>query len=150
MTRGGLVRGGLLGWLAARVGLDPAEIRRRNLIPREAYPHVSPSGMRYDSGDFPKALEQALAAADYDGLRRGQAAARAHGRLVGIGLACYTEYTGMGSEVLRGRGMDDVPGIEAASVRVDPDGRVRCATSFTSPGQGNGTQIRLVHQDWLG
>src|SRR5205807_5250903 len=104
----------------------------------------------YDSGDFPKALEQALAAADYDGLRRGQAAARARGRLVGIGLACYTEYTGMGSEVFRGRGMDDVPGIEAASVRVDPDGSVRCATSFPSQGQGHATTIAQLVADRLG
>jgi len=150
MTMGAFVMERLLDLLAARVGLDPAEIRRRNLIPREAYPHVSPSGMRYDSGDFPKALEQALAAADYDGLRRGQAAARARGRLVGIGLACYTEYTGMGSEVFRGRGMDDVPGIEAASVRVDPDGSVRCATSFPSQGQGHATTIAQVIADRLG
>src|SRR5439155_1759738 len=150
MTMGAFVMERLLDLLAARVGLDPAEIRRRNVIPREAYPHVSPSGMRYDSGDFPKALEQALAAADYDGLRRGQAAARARGRLVGIGLACYTEYTGMGSEVFRGRGMDDVPGIEAASVRVDPDGSVRCATSFPSQGQGHATTIAQVIADRLG
>jgi len=150
MTMGAFVMERLLDLLAARVGLDPAEIRRRNLIPREAYPHVSPSGMRYDSGDFPKALEQALAAADYDGLRRGQAAARARGRLVGIGLACYTEYTGMGSDVFRGRGMDDVPGIEAASVRVDPDGSVRCTTSFPSQGQGHATTIAQVIADRLG
>jgi CO/xanthine dehydrogenase Mo-binding subunit len=135
---------------AQRVGLDPAEVRRRNLIPREGYPHVSPSGMRYDSGDFPKALEEALAAADYDGLRVAQREARRHGKLVGIGLACYTEYTGMGSDVFRGRGMDDVPGIEAASVRVEPDGGVRCATSFPSQGQGHATTIAQILADRLG
>src|SRR5262249_12993632 len=72
MTMGAFVMERLLDLVAARLGLDPAEVRRRNLIPREAYPHVSPSGMRYDSGDFPKALEQALAAADYDGFRSAQ------------------------------------------------------------------------------
>jgi carbon-monoxide dehydrogenase large subunit len=150
MTMGAFVMERLLDLVAARVGLDPAEIRRRNLIPRDAYPHVSASGMRYDSGDFPKALEQALAAADYDGLRRRQRERRERGRLVGIGLACYTEYTGMGSEVFRGRGMDDVPGIEAASVRIDPDGGVRCATSFPSQGQGHATTIAQVIADRLG
>jgi len=150
MTMGAFVMERLLDLVAARVGIDPVEVRRRNLIPREAYPHVSASGMRYDSGDFPKALEQALAAADYDGLRRAQAEARARGRLVGIGVACYTEYTGMGSEVFRGRGMDDVPGIEAASVRIDPDGSVRCATSFPSQGQGHATTIAQVVADRLG
>ena len=150
MTMGAFVMERLLDLVAARVGLDPAEVRRRNLIPREGYPHVSPSGMRYDSGDFPKALEQALAAADYDGLRVAQREARRHGKLVGIGLACYTEYTGMGSDVFRGRGMDDVPGIEAASVRVEPDGGVRCATSFPSQGQGHATTIAQIVADRLG
>src|SRR2546429_6665564 len=87
------------------------EVRRRNLIPREAYPFTSASGMTYDSGDFPKALEQVLAAVDYDGLRREQAAARAGRRLVGVGLACYPEYTGMGAQVFRRRGMSHGPGI---------------------------------------
>jgi aerobic carbon-monoxide dehydrogenase large subunit len=150
MTMGAFVMERLLDLVAARVELDPAEVRRRNLIPREGYPHVSPSGMRYDSGDFPKALEEALAAADYDGLRVAQREARRHGKLVGIGLACYTEYTGMGSDVFRGRGMDDVPGIEAASVRVEPDGGVRCATSFPSQGQGHATTIAQILADRLG
>jgi carbon-monoxide dehydrogenase large subunit len=150
MTMGAFVMERLLDLVAARVGIDPAEIRRRNLIPREAYPYTSASGMQYDSGDFPKALEQALAAADYEGLRRMQRERRARGGLVGIGLACYTEYTGMGSEVFRGRGMEDVPGIEAATVRVDPDGGVRCATSFPSQGQGHATTIAQVLADRLG
>jgi carbon-monoxide dehydrogenase large subunit len=150
MTMGAFVMERLVDLVAVRLGLDPADVRRRNLIPREAYPHVSPSGLRYDSGDFPKALEQALGAADYDGLRRTQREARAHGRLVGIGVACYTEYTGMGSEVFRGRGMDDVPGVEAATVRLEPDGSVRCATSFPSQGQGHATTIAQVVADRLG
>ncbi|MBM4443361.1 MAG: xanthine dehydrogenase family protein, partial [Candidatus Rokubacteria bacterium] len=69
MTMGAFVMERLLDLVAARAGLDPVEVRRRNLIPREAYPFTSASGMSYDSGDFPKALEAALAAADYDGLR---------------------------------------------------------------------------------
>jgi aerobic carbon-monoxide dehydrogenase large subunit len=150
MTMGAFVMERLLDLLAARTGLDPGEVRRRNLIPRDAYPHVSASGMRYDSGDFPKALEQALAAADYEALRRVQRERRESGRLVGIGVACYTEYTGMGSDVFRGRGMDDVSGIEAASVRVEPDGSVRCATSFPSQGQGHATTIAQVVADRLG
>jgi aerobic carbon-monoxide dehydrogenase large subunit len=150
MTMGAFVMERLLDLVAARLELDPAEVRRRNLIPREAYPHLSPSGMRYDSGDFPKALEQALAAVDYDALRSAQREARRHGKLVGIGLACYTEYTGMGSDVFRGRGMDDVSGIEAASVRVEPDGGVRCATSFPSQGQGHATTIAQIVADRLG
>src|SRR5438034_1361303 len=104
MTMGAFVMERLLDMVAERLGLDPAEVRRRNLIPREAYPFTSASGLTYDSGDFPKALEQVLAAVDYDRLRRDQAAARAAGRLVGVGVACYTEYTGMGAAVFRRRG----------------------------------------------
>src|SRR3989441_401244 len=114
MTMGAFVMERLLDMVAERLGLDPAEVRRRNLIPREAYPFTSASGMTYDSGDFPKALEQVLAAVDYDRLRRDQAAARAAGRLVGVGVACYTEYTGMGAAVFRRRGVGHVPGLEAS------------------------------------
>src|SRR6058998_1603836 len=112
MTMGAFVMERLLDLVAERAALDPVEVRRRNLIPREAYPFTSASGQRYDSGDYPKALEQALAAVDYDEFRRVQAEGRVRGRLLGIGLACYTEYTGMGSAVFRGRGMREVPGIE--------------------------------------
>jgi carbon-monoxide dehydrogenase large subunit len=150
MTMGAFAMERLLDLVAERLALDPADIRRRNLIPRDAYPFTSASGMSYDSGDFPKALEEALAAADYGGLRRAQAAARAEGRLVGVGVACYTEFTGMGSVVFRGRGMMDVPGIEAATVTMDPDGAVRCALSFPSQGQGHGTAVAQVVADRLG
>jgi carbon-monoxide dehydrogenase large subunit len=150
MTMGAFVMERVLDLVAERVGIDPAEVRRRNLIPREAYPFTSGSGLTYDSGDFPKALEQALAMADYDALRRDQRAARAAGRCVGIGIGCYTEYTGMGSEVFRRRGMSEVPGLEAATVRMDADGSVQCALSFPSQGQGHATAIAQIIADRLG
>ena len=150
MTMGAFVMERLLDMVAERLGLDPAEVRRRNLIPREAYPFTSASGMTYDSGDFPKALEQVLAAVDYDRLRRDQAAARAAGRLVGVGVACYTEYTGMGAAVFRRRGMVHVPGIEAATVTMGADGAVSCVTSFPSQGQGHATTIAQLVADRLG
>jgi carbon-monoxide dehydrogenase large subunit len=150
MTMGAFVMERMLDLVAERVQLDPAETRRRNVIPREAYPFVSASGMTYDSGDFPKALEQALARAGYDALRREQAEAREAGRLLGVGIACYTEYTGMGSEVFRRRGMHDVRGVESATVTMEPDGGVRCATSFPSQGQGHATTIAQVVADRLG
>jgi carbon-monoxide dehydrogenase large subunit len=150
MTMGAFAMERLLDLLAERVGVDPAEIRRRNLIPRGDYPFAAASGMTYDSGDFPEALARALDLAGYAGLRREQAAARAAGRLVGLGLACYTEYTGMGSDVFRRRGMQDVPGVEAATVTMDSDGGVRCATSFPSQGQGHATTIAQVVADRLG
>lgn len=150
MTMGAFVMERMLDLVAERLGIDPAEVRRRNLIPREAYPFTSASGLVYDSGDFPKALEQALAAVGYEGLRREQAKARAAGRLVGVGIACYTEYTGMGSEVFRRRGMSDVPGIDAATVTMAPDGTVSCLTSFPSQGQGHATALAQLLADRLG
>ncbi len=150
MTMGAFAMERMLDIAAERVGIDPAEIRRRNLIPRDGYPFVSASGMTYDSGDFPKALAQVLAAVDYERLRREQAALRARGRLVGIGISCYTEYTGMGAEGFRRRGASDVPGIEAATVTMDPDGTARCATSFPSQGQGHATTLAQVVADRLG
>jgi aerobic carbon-monoxide dehydrogenase large subunit len=150
MTMGAFVTERMLDLVAARLSLDPAEVRRRNLIPREAYPFTSATGYTYDSGDFPKALEEALAAIDYDKLRHEQAASRSEGRLVGIGMACYTEYTGMGSAGFRRRGAVEVPGIEAATVTVDADATVRCAVSFPTQGQGHATTVAQIVADRLG
>jgi carbon-monoxide dehydrogenase large subunit len=69
---------------------------------------------------------------------------------VGVGLACYTEYTGMGSAVFRRRGMVEVSGIEAGRVTVEPDGTVRCAVSFPSQGQGHATAVAQLVADRLG
>jgi carbon-monoxide dehydrogenase large subunit len=150
MTMGAFVAERMLDLVAERLRLDPAEVRRRNLIPREAYPFTSATGYTYDSGDYPKALEEALAAVEYDKLRHEQETARAEGRLVGIGIACYTEYTGMGSAGFRRRGAVEVPGIEAATVTIDADATVRCAVSFPTQGQGHATTIAQIVADRLG
>jgi carbon-monoxide dehydrogenase large subunit len=76
MTMGAFVMERVMDLVAERVGLDPAEVRRQNLIPADAYPWTSPTGYVYDSGDYPRALEHALELADYATLRREQAAAR--------------------------------------------------------------------------
>jgi carbon-monoxide dehydrogenase large subunit len=139
-----------LDLLADRLGLDPAEIRRRNLIPRDAYPFRSAGGFVYDSGDLPTALEQALDLAGYERLKREREDARGRGRLLGVGLACYTEYTGMGSETYRRRGMVELPGFEAARVELRPDARVACFVSFPSQGQGHRTTIAQLVAAELG
>ena len=136
--------------VAERLGVDPAEIRRRNLIPRDGYPFRSAGGFVYDSGDFPRALEQALELSGYERLKQERDAARGHGRLQGVGLACYTEYTGMGSETYRRRGMLEVPGVEAARVAMHADASVACFVSFPSQGQGHETTIAQLVADQLG
>jgi aerobic carbon-monoxide dehydrogenase large subunit len=150
MTMGAFVMERLLDLLATRLDIDPVEVRRRNVIAPDGYPFTSASGMTYDSGDYPAALDRALALAGYETLRDEQRRARAAGRLVGIGVACYTEYTGMGSQVFRRRGMEDVRGVEAATVTMDPDGGVRCALSFPSQGQGHATTVAQLVADRLG
>jgi aerobic carbon-monoxide dehydrogenase large subunit len=150
MTMGAFVMERTLDLLADRLQLDPAEIRRRNLIPRDAYPFTSATGFVYDSGDYPKALEQALTLADYDRLTREREDGRARGRLLGIGLACYTEYTGIGSATYRQRGMSDMPGHEAARVEMAADGSVTCHVSFPSQGQGHATTTAQLVADQLG
>ena len=137
MAMGAFVMERTLDLLADRLRLDPAEIRRRNLIPRDAYPFTSAGGLRLrQRGSIPKALEQALDLAGYDRLTRERDEARGRGRLLGVGLACYTEYTGMGSETYRRRGMVDVPGVEAARVELLPDARRRLLRLLPVPGAG--------------
>jgi aerobic carbon-monoxide dehydrogenase large subunit len=139
-----------LDLLADRLGLDPALVRQRNLIARDAYPFTSATGFVYDSGDYPKALEAALTLAAYERRVREREDGRARGRLLGVGLACYTEYTGIGSETYRRRGMVDMPGPEAATVRLEADGGVTCLVSFPSQGQGHATTTAQLVADQLG
>ncbi len=139
-----------LDLLADRLDLDPAEVRRRNLIPRDAYPFASAGGFVYDSGDLPTALEQALELAGYERLKVERDQARGHGRLLGVGIACYTEYTGMGSETYRRRGMVEVPGPESGRVEMQADASVSCFVSFPSQGQGHETTIAQLVAAELG
>jgi carbon-monoxide dehydrogenase large subunit len=102
-----------------------------------------------DSGDSADAFERALAAADYAGLRRAPRRTAA-GRYRGIGLAAYTEFTGMGAGTFRRRGMTQVSGHDAATVRVEPGGEVRGFLSAVSQGQGHATVFAQILADELG
>src|SRR5207247_7992620 len=82
---------GMIDRLADKVGLDPAEVRRRNLVPSDAFPYRTPTGGLYDSGDYQAAFDKALELAKYTELRREQARARAAGRYFGVGFALAVE-----------------------------------------------------------
>ncbi|HSE95145.1 MAG TPA: xanthine dehydrogenase family protein molybdopterin-binding subunit, partial [Methylomirabilota bacterium] len=130
--------------LAARsLGIDPAELRRRNLVGPEEMPYDvgllyrDGNPLIYDSGDFPQALERALAAADYDGFRAEQAALRTRGVYRGVGLSTYVEGTGIGP-------------YEGAVVRLDASGRVLVTTGACSQGQGHETVFAQIAADALG
>jgi carbon-monoxide dehydrogenase large subunit len=127
-----------LDMLAAELGIDPAEIRRRNFIPREAFPYRTPTGAIYDSGDPGQALDIALRAAGYTDLRREQAARIGRGETwqLGIGIGSYVEITGWGSEF--------------ASVEADDQGTFTVLTGTSPQGQGHETAWAQIVADTLG
>jgi len=130
---------------AAEIGMDPAEVRRRNLLPPFTEPHQTAFGALYDTGDYAAALDKALAAADYDGLRKDQAERRERGDVVqlGIGLSCYVEITGMGD------GEATLP-EENATVEVHADGSATILTGTSPHGQGHATAWAMLASDKLG
>jgi carbon-monoxide dehydrogenase large subunit len=139
----------LMDVAAARLGLDPAEIRRRNYPPPGAFPFRNAAGMVYDSGDYRPTLERALEVADYTGLRAMQARERARGRLIGVGLAGYVEVTGMGPSRLMAAMGNRQGGYETAVVRLDPSGGATVFTGIIEIGQGIRTSLAQVAAETL-
>jgi aerobic carbon-monoxide dehydrogenase large subunit len=149
MALGTFVRERLVDMIARRARLDPAEVRRRNFIDAKELPFATASGLVVDSGDFAQSFDRALEASDYAGLR-AQPRRTPAGKYRGIGLAAYTEFTGMGSGTFRRRGMRQVSGHDAATVRVELTGEVRAFVSAASQGQGHTTTLAQVLADELG
>jgi carbon-monoxide dehydrogenase large subunit len=134
---------------ARELGLDPVEIRRRNLIGRADFPYPAPGGRTYDSGDPPALLEKLLSLADYPALRREQAALRKRGILMGIGLACFIDKAGTGpSANLAARGGLH-GGWESAIVRVHSDGKVTVLSGSHAHGQGHDIAFAQIAADRL-
>jgi carbon-monoxide dehydrogenase large subunit len=138
----------LMDIVAGVVGVEPADVRRRNLIRSDELPRANPAGLVYDSGDYVGALEAALerigpglAAAREEALRRG--------RCVGLGLASYVEYTGMGSGVFQARGMLGIRGHEEVRVSIERDGTALVRASVPSTGQGTATSLAQLVADSL-
>jgi carbon-monoxide dehydrogenase large subunit len=127
----------IMDTIAERLGIDPAEVRRRNLIQPHEFPYATPAGRLYDSGNYPEALERVLRLADYDRLRRLQAEARARQEYLGIGVVCFIEHTSTGSPDYRKRGVVGMPAFDAATVRMDAQGNVDVKVSASSSGQGH-------------
>jgi carbon-monoxide dehydrogenase large subunit len=127
-------------FFAAEIGMDPAEVRRRNFIPRFVEPYTTGIGTVYDVGDYEEAMRRVLAAADYAGLRAAQAEQRASGTtvLTGIGLAVYVEITSAAAPT------------EYGEVQLLDDGRLRVLTGATPYGQGHVTTWKMIIADHLG
>jgi 2-furoyl-CoA dehydrogenase large subunit len=145
---------------AARLGIDPAELRRKNLIPADAMPYTTPTGGIYDSGDYPQALEKALALANYPELREEQRTARGEGRLFGVGLVCCVDPSvsnmgyvtvGIDPEVRKRPGYQPKSGAaETAVVSIDPMGNVTAVISTVPHGQGHETATAQIVASELG
>ncbi|MGW5125797.1 xanthine dehydrogenase family protein molybdopterin-binding subunit [Streptomyces sp. NPDC004069] len=138
--------------LAAEVGLDPVEVRRRNWIRHEEFPYTSIAGLTYDSGNYEAATEKALALFGYDDLRAEQRGRNERGDSVrlGIGVSTYTEMCGLApSRVLRDLRYS-AGGWEAASIRMLPTGKVEVVTGTSPHGQGHVTCWSQIAADVLG
>jgi aerobic carbon-monoxide dehydrogenase large subunit len=133
----------LMDQAARKLGLDPAELRRRNLVKPEEMPYrpgityKDGVAVTYDPGDFPAAFERALTLLDYEGWRRRQKTQAGSTRRIGVGVACYAQGTGLGP-------------YEGATVRVDPSGKVYVLIGVAAQGQGHGTTLAQVAAGELG
>jgi carbon-monoxide dehydrogenase large subunit len=138
----------MLDMIARDLSIDPAELRRRNLIGPTEMPYTSATGNVYDSGSYPAALERLLQAAGYAALREEQRRARAAGRCVGIGLACFLELTGPGAQFY-GVGGAPISGQEGTTLRLEPSGAVTALVGVTNQGQGMQTAMAQIIADEL-
>lgn len=120
---------------ARALDLDPAEVRRRNLVPAAAMPYERPTGTKLDSGDYPAVLDQALELGGYEALRSERERRRRAGELVGVGLGFYVEPSGQG--------------WECASASLERDGTITIATGSTAQGQGRDTATRQIAAETL-
>jgi aerobic carbon-monoxide dehydrogenase large subunit len=131
--------------LARELKMDPAELRRKNLIKPDQFPFTTQVGAIYDSGNYENALNVALKAAQWDKLKAERDAARAQGRLVGLGLSMYVEVCGIGPSSSLPTG-----GWEHAQVTIERDGRITATTGASPHGQGNETTFAQMLADQFG
>ena len=134
--------------LAQELGMDPAELRMKNLLRPEQFPYISPTGWEYDSGEYPRALRLAMDIAGYEELRREQAEKRTRGELMGIGISFFTETVGAGPKRhmdILGLGMAD-----GCEVRVHPTGKAVVRLSVQSQGQGHETTFAQIVSEVTG
>jgi carbon-monoxide dehydrogenase large subunit len=136
--------------LAQEIGLDPVEVRRRNLIPPFENGHDVVTGLKYDSGNYEGALAKALKHVNYDGLRAEQQEARKKGRYIGIGVATYVEICGLGPSQVAGAVGFQGGLWESAIVRFHPSGKVNVFIGASPHGQGEETTFAQIVADEVG
>ena len=135
----------VLDLVAAELKKDPADVRRKNFPKLEDFPYATPTGIIYDSANYPRSLDLALKISGYKKLRQEQAKARKQGRCVGIGLSTYVEICAMGPSSAMPAG-----GWESATVRIEPSGMVNILTGASPHGQGQETSFAQLGAEILG
>lgn len=134
---------------AHALGISPMEVRRRNLIADEDFPYKGITGVVYDRGSYRQSLEKCLEALDHEGFARRKEEARQQGRLLGLGVACFSESTGFGTRTFAARNLPITPGYESARLEMDPGGIVTVAVGASAHGQGHKTTLAQVVADEL-
>ena len=127
----------MMDQLADEAGIDPAEIRRINFVQPDQFPYTTLSGEVYDTGEYEKPLDKAMELIDYHNLRKEQAALRAQGRYIGVGVSTYVEICGFGP-------------YESSTVRVEPSGEVSIFTGISPHGQGQETTFAQLAAQYIG
>ena len=138
----------LMDLAAVRFGIEPAEIRRRNLITE--FPYASATGLMYDEGSYVESLDRAVEAIGLEDFRGRQAVARSEGRYLGIGFSVFSERTGYGTSAFAARSMDVTPGYETVDLAMDPSGNVEARLGASPHGQGLETTLAQLIGDRLG
>jgi carbon-monoxide dehydrogenase large subunit len=139
-----------LNALALEVGREPWEIRLENLVQPEQMPYVNVANKHFDSGDYPASVRRALEMINVKAVRARQQQGETDGRLIGVGLATYTEQSAHGTSVFAAWGMPIVPGFDQAMVRMTPDGGLEIRVGVHSHGQGMETTFAQIAHEVLG
>jgi aerobic carbon-monoxide dehydrogenase large subunit len=140
----------LVDHFALKVGMDKVDVRRKNLIPKDSFPHTVATGITYDSGDYEGALDKALGMFDYPEFRAEQAAARLENRYIGVGVTTYNEICGLGPSAVAGAVGFGGGLYESAIVRAFPTGTVRVYIGAKPHGQGEETTFAQIVAEEFG
>jgi carbon-monoxide dehydrogenase large subunit len=136
--------------LAREVGCEPTALRLASLVRPEQMPFDNVTKRHFDSGDYPQALQRAMAAIDLNAIRRRQRQAEPDGRLIGVGFGLFSEQAGHGTSVYAAWGVPFVPGYEQCNARLTPDGGLELRIGAHSHGQGLETTLSQVAHSLLG
>jgi carbon-monoxide dehydrogenase large subunit len=140
----------ILDAVAREAGLEPHEVRLKNLVRPEQMPFDNITNKHFDSGDYPECLRRAVAAIDLPAVRARQRAGEADGKLLGVGFSIFCEQSAHGTSVYAGWGIPMVPGHEQATARLTPDGGLELRVGAHSHGQGHETTLAQVANEILG